>query len=43
MMLLALALPLTRALARTPTNIFYTHEMAADKACLYARFIETTR
>jgi len=27
----------------TPTHIFYTHEMAADKACLYARFIETSR
>ncbi len=27
----------------TPNHIFYTHEMAADKACLYARFIETTR
>ena len=25
----------------TPTHVFYTHEMAADKACLYARFIET--
>lgn len=27
----------------TPTNTFYTHEMAADRACLYARLIETTR
>jgi len=27
----------------TPTTFLYTHEMAADKACLYARFIETTR
>ena len=26
-----------------PTNIFCTHEMAADKACLYARLVETTR
>jgi len=24
----------------TPTNIFYTHEMAADQACLYARLVE---
>jgi hypothetical protein len=24
----------------TPTNFFYTHEMAADKACLYARLVE---
>jgi hypothetical protein len=24
----------------TPTKFFYTHEMAADKACLYARLVE---
>ena len=24
----------------TPTKIFYTHEMAADKACLYAKLVE---
>ncbi len=24
----------------TPTKIFYTHEKAADKACLYARLVE---
>ena len=24
----------------TPTKILYTHEMAADKACLYARLVE---
>ncbi len=27
----------------TPANTFYTHEMAADKACLFARLVETTR
>ncbi len=27
----------------THTNIFHTHQMAADQACLYARFVETTR
>lgn len=25
-----------------PTRFFYTHEMAADKACLYARLVERT-
>jgi hypothetical protein len=27
----------------TPTNVFYTHEMAADEACLYARLVVATR